>query len=156
MTNFRNVYKSDHLGVIDLEEMIESNTSLIVTIKEVKQERGAKVAGKAIDANIAYFDNIKPLVLNSTNANVIRRITGSSHIENWSGTTIELYIDYSVKMKGEVTGGVRIKAIEKPKEKEKLSDDRFAKALQAIADGKITRDSLIDGYALTDEQLLKL
>jgi len=156
MTNFRNVYKSDHLGVIDLEEMIESKTSLIVKIKEVKQERGAKVAGKSIDANIAYFDNIKPLVLNSTNANVIRRITGSSHIENWAGTTIELFIDYSVKMKGEVTGGVRVKSVSVPQVKEVLSSERFEKALKAIADGKITRDSLIDGYALTDEQLLKL
>jgi len=156
MTNFRNVYKSDHLGVIDLEEMIESKTSLIVKIKEVKQERGAKVAGKSIDANIAYFDNIKPLVLNSTNANVIRRITGSSHIENWAGTTIELFIDYSVKMKGEVTGGVRVKSVSVPQVKEVLSSERFEKALKAIADGKITKDSLIDGYQLTDEQLLKL
>jgi hypothetical protein len=32
MENFRNVYKSDHLGVVDLEEMIESGKKLIFTI----------------------------------------------------------------------------------------------------------------------------
>ena len=38
MTNYRNVYKSDHLGVVDLEEMLDLGKSMIVTIKEVKQE----------------------------------------------------------------------------------------------------------------------
>lgn len=115
-TNFRNVYKSDHLGVIDLEEMIEAEKTLIFTIKEVKQELNAKVAGNTISANIAYFvEDIKPLVLNATNAKVIKQISNSSFIENWAGVSIELYIDKNVKMKGEVVGGVRVKPTSKPK-----------------------------------------
>lgn len=53
-------------------------------------------------------------------------------------------------------GGEQTGKREEVKKKQPLNNDRFAKALKAIADGKITRDSLIDGYALTDEQLLKL
>ena len=93
-TNYRNVYKSDHLGVIDLEEMIESGKALVFNVSEVKQLFGEKVAGKKIDANIAYFkEGIKPLVLNATNAKVLKKLSKSSHIENWAGLRIELYID---------------------------------------------------------------
>lgn len=133
-TNYRNVYKSDHLGVIDLEEMIESNTPLIFTIKEVRQEIGAKVAGSKIDANICYFEGgIKPLVLNSTNAKVLKTLTKSAYIENWKGLTIELYIDASVKMKGEQVGGVRIKPVLVNKPKPAFTEINFEKAKQAGA-----------------------
>ena len=63
-THYRKVFKSDHLGCADLEDFIEQSSDLIFTIKQVRQEFGAKVAGKKIDANIAYFsENIKPLIL---------------------------------------------------------------------------------------------
>ena len=45
-THYRNVFKSDHLGSADLEDLIEQGVQLCFTIKEVRQEKGAKVAGK--------------------------------------------------------------------------------------------------------------
>lgn len=111
MANYRSVYKSDHLGVIDLEELIENSKQLIFTIKEVKQELGVVVAGNKGNFNIAYFkENIKPLVLNATNANTVRKLAGGSiNTDNWNNVLVELYIDNSVKMKGQIVGGVRIK-----------------------------------------------
>ena len=147
-TNYRNVYKSDHLGVIDLEEMIEANTPLIFTIKEVKQEIGTKVAGSKIDANIAYFEgNVKPLVLNSTNAKVLKTLTKSAYVENWKGLTIELYIDASVKMKGEIVGGVRIKPVFLSKPKPIFTEANFEKAKQAGA----TIEQIKGIYQITPE-----
>jgi len=112
-TNYRNVYKSDHLGVVDLEEILERGEHLTFTIKEVKQEIGATVAGKKGNFNIAYFvEPIKPWVLNSGNAQVIKRFAGgSAFVENWKNIPIELYIDPTVKMKGDIVGGVRIKVV---------------------------------------------
>lgn len=108
--HYRAVFKSDHLGSADLEEMLEEGKTLIFTIKEVKQEYKTKVAGKTIDANIAYFkEGIKPLVLNATNSKQVAKFAQSKFVEDWSNLTIELYIDPAVKMKGEVVGGVRIK-----------------------------------------------
>lgn len=111
MANYRRVYKSDHLGVIDLEELIENGKQLIFTIKEVKQELGVVVAGNRGDFNIAYFnENIKPLVLNATNANTVRKLAGgSTNTDNWNNVLVELYIDNSVKFKGQIVGGVKIK-----------------------------------------------
>lgn len=137
-THYRRVFKSDHLGVADLEEMIESKQSLTVTIKEVKQHYGEKVAGKNIDCNVAYFkENIKPLVLNSTNSKIITLFNQSPFIEHWKNTKITLYIDTNVKMKGQIVGGVRISNV-KPVNKAKpiFSKANFKDAKNAGADIK--------------------
>ena len=108
-TNYRNVFKSDHLGVVDVDELLEAGNKPIFTISHVNQEMGAKVAGRKINANIAYFvENIKPLVLNATNSKTMQGLTGSCFVENWQNVTVELYIDRDAKLKGEVVGGVRV------------------------------------------------
>jgi hypothetical protein len=108
-TNYRNVFKSDHLGVVDVDELLEAGNKPIFTISHVNQEMGAKVAGRKINANIAYFvENIKPLVLNATNSKTMQTLTGSCFVENWQNVTVELYIDRDAKLKGEVVGGVRV------------------------------------------------
>tara|TARA_R110000737_G_scaffold271763_1_gene278828 strand:+ start:56 stop:589 length:534 start_codon:yes stop_codon:yes gene_type:complete len=114
-THYRKVFKSDHLGQADLEDFKEDGSKLIFTIAYVNQEIGAKVAGKKIDANIAYFvERIKPLVLNATNSATMKKLTGSAFIEDWQNVVIQLYIEPNVKMKGETVGGVRISHL-KPK-----------------------------------------
>lgn len=108
-THYRKVFKSDHLGVADLEDFKEAGSNLIFTISHVCQEIGTKVAGRKIDANIAYFnEQIKPLVLNATNSKVMQQLSGSCFVENWSNIKVQLYIDPTAKLKGEVVGGVRI------------------------------------------------
>lgn len=109
-THYRKVFKSDHLGSADIEEMIEEGKELVFTIKEVKQEKGARVAGKKIDANIAYFnENIKPLVLNATNSKALKLISQSPFIEDWKGITVELYIQSDIRFGSDVVDGVRLK-----------------------------------------------
>lgn len=138
-TNYRNVYKSDHLGVVDVEEIVEKHGRMIVTIREVRQEIGAKVAGKRVDANIAYFkEKIKPLVLNATNAKTIRSFCNNSiFVEDWSDTVIELYVDSSVKMKGEVVGGVRVKKVQPQIQVQELTPNHphWELAKQRVSEG---------------------
>ena len=132
-THYRKVFKSDHLGSADLEDMLESGIRLVFTISHVNQEYGTKVAGKKIDANIAYFkENIKPLVLNATNSKMIKKLSGSSFIDDWGGLTIELYIDPNVKMKGEIMQGVRISPNSPKPAMPVLTPDNAAKWAQAI------------------------
>lgn len=110
-THYRKIFKSDHLSIADLEDFIEEKVDLFFTIKEVKQEIGVMVAGKKGSFNIAYFiEPIKPLVLNATNSKVVKALAGGSpFVEHWNNIGVELYIDSTVKMKGEVVGGVRLK-----------------------------------------------
>jgi len=155
--HFRKVYKSDHLGIADLEDYIEEGKKLIFTIKEVKQHNiipnvkgtGVLVAGKLISANIAYFaEPIKPMVLNATNAKQIKAFTGSSFVEDWKNVLIELYCDESVKMKGEVVGGIRIKPVQ-PISKAKTA---FTKAnFEAAKKANATIEMIEKAYTITDE-----
>jgi hypothetical protein len=150
-THYRKVFKSDHLGTPDLEEFIEEGKELIFTVLEVKQERGTRVAGKKIDANIAYFkEPIKPLVLNATNSKTMKLLSGgSSFVEDWKGIRVQLYIDPSVKMKGEIVGGVRImpKSPTMMPKKPEFTDANFKKAKEANA----TLETIKLRYSITSE-----
>jgi hypothetical protein len=52
----------------------------------------------------------KPLVLNSTNGQLIQAITGSGDFDDWIGKQVVLYNDKTVSFAGKITGGIRIKA----------------------------------------------
>jgi len=148
--HFRKVFKSDHLGSADLEDLIEIGTPLIFTIKEVKQEYNVAVAGKKGNFNIAYFNEpIKPLVLNATNSKVIKSFSGGSpFVEDWKNIIIELYIDEKVKMKGEIVSGVRIKPIQPTaKQKPQFTEANFERAKGAGA----TIEKIKEVYSLTPE-----
>jgi len=109
-THYRKVFKSDHLGVADLEDFIESGHNLIFTIAYVRQEYDVRVAGKKGNFNIAYFkEGIKPLVLNAGNSKVMKNLSGhSSFVDDWQNIAVRLYIDPSVQFGRDIVSGVRI------------------------------------------------
>lgn len=150
--HFRKVYKSDHLGVADLEDLIEQGqTRLVFTIREVRQET-TTVAGTRGTFNIAYFNEpIKPWALNATNAKIIKGFAGGSpFVEDWKNIPVELYIDQNVKMKGEVVGGVRVKPQRPqmaPKPKPEFTAAMFEKAHAA----KATIEAIRSAYNMTPE-----
>lgn len=157
-SHYRKVFKSDHLGVADLEDLIEGGTKLRFTIKEVKQEFDVIVAGNKGNFNIAYFnDPIKPLVLNATNSKVIKRFAGgSSFVEDWVNIPIELYIDQKVKMKREIVGGVRIKPTQPRTELEVLTFDHknYNAVKAAWNDGK--QAVILKRFVISDEIIKEL
>jgi hypothetical protein len=158
-THYRKVFKSDHLGVADLEDLIEEKKRLVFTIKEVKQEFGVSVAGRKGDHNIAYFkESIKPLVLNATNSKVMKSFNnGSPFVEDWSNTVVELYIDPNVKMKGDIVGGVRIKPNQPSLKKPQLTPEmpEWSKAVTYMK-GEGTIEGIKKRYSLTAENEKKL
>ena len=155
-THYRNVFKSDHLGVADLEDMIEKGDELIFTIDKVKQELGVSVAGRKGNHNIAYFKEkgIKPLVLNATNSAMVKKFCGKSpFVEDWNNVIITLFIDPSVKMKGDVVGGVRIRPAQPVIKKEDLtpSHKRWDAAKQAFQEGK--KESVLSQFNISEENI---
>lgn len=152
--HYRNVFKSDHLGSADLEDLIEKGSNLIFTIQYAKQERGVKVAGKKVDANIVYFkEAIKPLVINATNGKILRQFANSPMVEDWNNIVVELYIDENVKaITGGTTQGVRIRPTQpKLKVKKDFTEVNFEPAKKANA----TKEQILAVYNLSDEIWLK-
>lgn len=160
-THYRKVFKSDHLGSADLEEMLEEKKRLVFTIEKVEQyvlvagdkNSGVSVAGKRIGANIAYLKGAKPLVLNATNSKTMAKIMGSKFVEDWKGAVIELYIDPNVKMKGEMVGGVRIKPNKATVQKPKLTPEHknWDKAKTAVQTGEADWDSITENWDVTED-----
>ncbi|MEO6901581.1 MAG: hypothetical protein ABI241_00675 [Bacteroidia bacterium] len=155
--HYRAIAKSDHLGVADLEDFIEAKTPLFFTIKHVKQELDVTVAGKKGNFNIAYFvEKIKPLVLNNTNAKVVKNFcNGSPFVEDWVNVPIELFIDEMVKMKGETVGGVRIKNIKPSLPILALDTKAFTNAVDHIRKGGKIED-IEKRYVITPQIKLKI
>jgi hypothetical protein len=84
---------------------------ILVTIKGVHQENVAKAgAPEELKWCIEFNEAEKPMVLNSTNAQLIAKIVGSEETDNWTGKKVVLYNDPSVSFAGKVIGGIRVRA----------------------------------------------
>ena len=83
---------------------------VLVTIKGVKHEN----VGKEEDPELKYvalFNEVdKPLVLNLTNIKLLEAICQSDDTDGWIGKQVVLYDDPTVMFKGEVKGGIRVRA----------------------------------------------
>lgn len=158
--------KSTHLAGIDVETIIAEMGSCILTIKDAFYSRNVDVSGNKTDGYFLDFEeSVKPMVINSINRKTITDIVkiqksldsaSARNIGNWIGVQIELSFDSSIKMMGKVVGGIRVRNTQLIKQKQPITPERFAKALDAIKAGKFDKDKLVNDYVLTEEQLEQL
>jgi hypothetical protein len=90
---------------------------LTVTIDHVEKKDVAEM-GEAPELKwcLLFRDGIKPMVLNSTNGQLIARALGSKNSEDWVGKQIELFCDPNVIFGGALVGGIRVRPATKPAE----------------------------------------
>jgi hypothetical protein len=158
--HYRNAFKSDHLASADIEELQENNNGkAILTLQKVQYFEGRSVAGRKMDkALVAFFaQDVKPMVINATNAKVLAKLIGSSNVNTWLnlGLNIELYVA-DTTMKGQRTTGIRIKATLPAIQKPTITDERFTKLVAALESGKYSQDKAFQTYRFTNEQILKI
>lgn len=84
----------------------------MVTIKGFKK---TNVAREDEDAQYKYVMSLeelqKPLVLNSTNIQLLTKILSSDETDEWIGKKVVLYTDENVSFAGKLTGGIRVRRI---------------------------------------------
>lgn len=82
----------------------------IVTVRKIEQKNIA-MEGKPADMKwLAYFTEFeKPMVLNSTNIQLMEKACRSDDTDDWIGKEIIVYTDPNVSYGGELVGGLRIK-----------------------------------------------
>lgn len=84
---------------------------MLVTIRSLSQENIAKSGAPEELKWVIHFDECeKPLVVNSTNAQIIAQITKQDDTDSWPGHKIVLYDDPSVSFGGKLVGGIRVRA----------------------------------------------
>jgi hypothetical protein len=84
---------------------------ILVTIKGLSEENMA-MEGQPPEMKwvLHFMENVKPMALNSTNAQLIAKITNSEETDNWPGHKIVLYEDPNISFGGKLVGGIRVRA----------------------------------------------
>lgn len=84
--------------LVTVEDCIETNMALEGQPQEMKWTLHFAEA------------HVKPMVLNSTNGQIIAGFMGSKETDDWRGRKIVLYNDPSITFAGKLTGGIRARA----------------------------------------------
>lgn len=96
----------------------EVGEGVVCIISGVSQENVAKEGADPDLKWCLHFTNLdKPMVLNTTNMQLIAKFLKSEDTDDWEGKKIVLYDDPSVSFGGKLTGGIRVREYKgKPKE----------------------------------------
>jgi len=132
----------------------------VLTIQNVKQEEVTSPDGGEEKCTVVYFkEDVKPFILNITNAKQIERIYDTPYIEDWPGKKIKLYVADNIKAFGETVTGLRIRPEVPKKTKDLLepSHHKWAGAVKALAEGETPIETIKKHYKVDEEmeQLLK-
>lgn len=118
MTSISDLKTSKYLKKDDVGD------GVIVTINGLTRENVAMDGAEESMKYVLHFDELeKPMVLNSTNGQIIAKITGKTDdIEiEWVGKKIVLYNDPNISFAGKLTGGIRARALTKQEQEKHKS-----------------------------------
>ena len=113
--NVNDLKKSNFLTQRDVEHPI---LVVIESFEEVNVARDGAEPDMRWTVNFRGMD--KPLVLNSTNGQIIAAITGSEDSDDWIGKQIIVYQEPNIFFGGRRVGGIRVRA---PKTNSNESDN---------------------------------
>lgn len=106
LTHYKKLLNPNYLGGYSLNP----GEDMILTIREVRRETVTGQGGKKEECPICYWQEAeKPMILNATNMETIKKLVGSPYIEKWAGHRIQIYFDPKVKFGNDTPGGLRIR-----------------------------------------------
>lgn len=126
---------SEYMGADDLSQDIEP----ILTIKnlyrgKVTLQRGPEVKNVLtfVEESVPGISEVRPLIVNSTNRQVLKKLYGQVTANALEGKKIQLYIEHGVRnpAKNELTDGIRIR------EKKPSASGKAAEAPKCSVCGK--------------------
>lgn len=104
-THWKKLTNPDYLG----SWAFEPGQEMTVTIASVGVERVTGADGKKEDCTVAHFaEDVKPMILNTTNQKMISKVVGSPYIEDWVGKRLLLGVE-TVAAFGEKVEAVRVR-----------------------------------------------
>ena len=103
-THWKKYTNPDYLGSYAFQPGEEKT----VTIKEVKRELVFNPNNGKEECTVVHFvEDVKPLILNATNAKTISKVWGTPYIEDWPGRKITLKVK-KISAFGEMVDAVRV------------------------------------------------
>lgn len=105
LTHWKKLKNPDYLGSWDLEQ----GKDMILTIASVQTKMVHDGNGGQSECMVLSFqERVKPMIVNSTNAKTIQKLTGTPFIEKWRGVQIQIGVA-KVKAFGEVHDALRVR-----------------------------------------------
>lgn len=121
MPKIGEMIESKYLKQSDVEEETE------VTIAKVGQLNVAKEDEPAEMKWAAKFQELKkPMILNSTNIQLLAKACGSEDSDDWIGKKVTIYSDPNVSFGGKLVGGLRVKLQARPSSKKAAPANAFS------------------------------
>lgn len=151
-THFKKLRNPDYLGSWDLADENGNFKNRILTIKEVKKEMVHDGKGGKDDCVTVYFNECKPMIMNSTNLKTINKSLGTPYIEDWIGKKIEVTVE-KVKAFGEIHDALRVV---KTSLELTPKHPKWNGAKKAIADKTVTIEQIKKQYTISPENELLL
>ncbi len=106
-THWKKLTNPNYLGAYSIED----GKDLVLTIKNVREEKVVGTDGKKDDCVVCYFyENVKPMILNSTNMKMIAKLYKTNYIEEWIGKKIQVGIE-QVRAFGDIVDALRVRKI---------------------------------------------
>lgn len=104
-THWKKLTNPNYLGAYS----IENGQDLVLTIRNVREEKVIGADGKKDDCVVCYFyENVKPMILNSTNMKTIQKLYKTPYIENWVGKQIQIGVE-QVRAFGDIVDALRVR-----------------------------------------------
>lgn len=154
-THWKKAQNTPYLGSQDLPDYKDITLTIDRVVSQVSH--GLKENNTF---NTAYFKEkkYKPMLINSTNAKVLRDLASSPYIEEWADLKITIYVD-QVKAFGELHDALRIRKITKQSQSSKPvlneQSEKWSLAKEKVQGG-MTYESLTKHYQITKEDYNKL
>jgi hypothetical protein len=105
LTHWKQLKNPDYIGAYALQPGEE----LILTIKSCGLEQIVGTDGKKQDCLVVHFiEQVKPMILNNTNAKTISKVHQTPYMEQWHGKKIQIYAR-RIRAFGEDVDALRIR-----------------------------------------------
>lgn len=127
------------INSMSFDELVPSNSKylsksdvgedgLVLTIKGFRMETLKSDEGDEDKMVMHFLEDVKPMVVNRTNAQLIGVATGARNVGESKGKQIVVFNDPTVGFGGKITGGLRIKKVggapkPAPRQRQPGSDD---------------------------------
>ena len=159
-THIDKLRNPNYLGGWDLLDEHGKTIDKIVTIKEIKNESVFNQKDQNEQQVITiFFNECKPIILNSTNRKTLKKVTGTEYVEEMIGAKIQLTTK-KIKAFGEMHDAIRIvankpveqKPIDLESVKTKLNNSKTLLELQTNWGGLTQQEqSNVEVIALKDK-----
>jgi hypothetical protein len=104
MPNINQMIESKYLKQSDVDGEVEVTIAKIGQINVAREDEQPELKWAA-----RFTELPKPMVLNSTNLQLLAKACGSEESDDWIGKTVTVYADPNVSFGGKLVGGLRIK-----------------------------------------------